>query len=189
MPGDFRCFVAVPVPADVAAAIEDALRGLRAEISGPRWIAPEMLHLTILFLGSIDEEAAPAIGRVLARETAAERPMEIELGAPGWFDAGRAGRVAWIGLRSGGLELDSFAHDLTTVLAREQLLPEGSAPRGTPHLTIARRASAELSGRLGDALEPARPLRWTARQAVLYRSRAGAWGHRYEPIAEGTFAG
>src|SRR5437764_15299065 len=78
--GRLRTFIAV----DVSPFTRDRLAGLQetlAAASGTRvkWVEPENLHVTLLFLGEVDEREVPAVCRAVeavARPTAAF-PMTV----------------------------------------------------------------------------------------------------------------
>jgi 2'-5' RNA ligase len=99
-------------------------------------VRPESLHLTLKFLGEIDEESVPDV--LVALRIAAQRHGAFSLGVQGIgvFPDARGPKVVWAGL-SGDV-------DTLTALAlavEEALIPAGIPPEGrpfTPHLTIAR---------------------------------------------------
>ena len=63
---------------------------------GVRWTRPESLHLTLRFLGNIDEEIVPAVSGMVSRCAASARPFEVALGRIGGFERLRAMRVIWM---------------------------------------------------------------------------------------------
>ena len=56
-----RLFTAIEVPRDIGAM----LSSLRGGIPGARWIHPENYHLTLRFIGDIDERTANEIAGIL----------------------------------------------------------------------------------------------------------------------------
>lgn len=58
-----RLFFGVEIPP----AIKSSLLGVQAPVAGAKWQSAEQLHLTLLFLGAVDDEQAPAI-RAAARQ-------------------------------------------------------------------------------------------------------------------------
>jgi len=57
-----RLFVAVPLPEEV----QDRLASLYRGIPGARWIDPDNLHLTLRFIGDVNEDTAEDIDDCLA---------------------------------------------------------------------------------------------------------------------------
>ena len=138
--GSSRLFIAaVPPPAvrDALVAAQDALRACRASGAGPRvrWVRPEVMHLTLRFLGETPGDRAPAIGRALAATAAASAPIDLRLGALGTF-GGRRPRVVWVGLEGDLAALDACAAMLNRSLAAAGF-PDDPRPL-RPHLTLAR---------------------------------------------------
>jgi RNA 2',3'-cyclic 3'-phosphodiesterase len=123
-----RLFTALEIPADVRGAIASARGGL----PGARWIDPENYHVTLRFIGDVDDiiarEAAFILGQV-RREG-----FEVKLDALSSF-GGRRPRaiVALVAPTPPLLELQAEHERL---LRRIGLEPEGR--KFTPHVTIAR---------------------------------------------------
>lgn len=158
-----------------------ALATLRDVSREPRWVAPELLHLTLVFLGDTEPGAVEAIGRALGEEAALHEPFAVTLGEPGFFGR-RDDAVVWLGLARGGEELS----ELSAALER-RLLPatgEGSAVERRHHLTLARRAPRRLVGEVAEALRPLGLLTWRAERMQLVRSHLGRSGPLHERLLE-----
>src|SRR5262249_49098694 len=96
-----RLFVAVELGERARAAIAEEqgrLRAIAAKGSRVRWVGPEQLHLTLVFLGEVDPARAAgvvqAIGRPIERA-----PIELTFAGIGAFPPRGAPRALWIGLR------------------------------------------------------------------------------------------
>src|SRR5215208_5796917 len=98
-----RLFVAVEIDDEarrVAAAAADALRATIRSAFTARWVAPENMHLTVRFIGHVDDVRAPSIVDALCRPL--EIPsFDLELGGFGAFPASGPPRVLWMGLVHG----------------------------------------------------------------------------------------
>lgn len=132
-----RSFLAIELPAAQAAALADRVGVLRPGLPPARWVVPENYHLTLFFLGEIDDSRAAAVaarlGRVFERHTA----FALELEGGGCFPPRRPARVVWVGLAetSGRAALGELQADAAAAL-RELM---GSDDRSFhPHLTVAR---------------------------------------------------
>jgi RNA 2',3'-cyclic 3'-phosphodiesterase len=136
-----RTFIAIELDPQVRQAVVEVQTTLKRDLSRlpgarPQWVRPESLHLTLKFLGEIDEESLPDV--LVALRIAAQRHREFSLGVRGIgvFPDARAPKVVWAGL-SGDV-------DTLTALAlavEEALIPAGIPPEGRPfkaHLTLAR---------------------------------------------------
>ena len=183
-----RCFLAVDLPEAVReaiAAVSTSIRErLRADAGRVRWVAPENLHLTLRFLGEIDEGRAREVTAAVERVTAAQAPIPVEAAGLGLFPGPVRPRVVWAGLTTGSPDVGRLARALEQALAAVGFPPESRPSRA--HLTIGRIRPGEHGGaRLADALTAAGSPDfggWTVREVVLYRSHLGPRGPRYEAL-------
>ncbi len=163
-----RLFVAVWPPDEVL----DAVAGLaRPEVPGLRWTGREQWHVTLRFLGAVEDPSpvVDALGTVGRRLEA----MVAELGpAVGRFGH-RLLHVPVVGLD----ELAGIVVDATTGLGRP---PEDRAFSG--HITLARvakRARVDLRRLVGEKVAE----RWTVDDVCLVASRLAPAGARYDVVA------
>ncbi len=68
-----------------------------------KWVEPRGIHLTLKFLGSVEEAKVPALVQALPRACEGLDPFEVALSGLGVFPNPSRPRVAWVGL-SGGVE-------------------------------------------------------------------------------------
>jgi 2'-5' RNA ligase len=129
-----RAFIAVTLDSQLIEQIAGASAKLRAEISGVRWVAPANFHLTIKFLGSIDEALVGSIEKALKRQLRLFPRFTISAKGLGVFPGPKRPRVLWVGLNSD--RLIALASRVESALE-----PLGFAAESrpfTPHLTIGR---------------------------------------------------
>lgn len=178
-----RLFVALPVPDDVREALARVVEPVRRDRGGLRWTRPEGWHLTVAFLGEVDEARVGEVTQVLAAVAAQHAPVVLSLDGPGRFGK----RVLWVGV-----------DDVPTgaVAALGAVLQQQLAAAGLPvqqrevhaHLTLARAGRAPVDHDTTTAVEvPDR--RWTAAELVLVRSRLGGGPARYEELASAPLGG
>ncbi|MEX2236625.1 MAG: RNA 2',3'-cyclic phosphodiesterase [Dehalococcoidia bacterium] len=131
-----RLFIALELPEEMKLETRRFQERLRGRIDTPlRWVRPEGIHLTLKFLGAVEEARVPEIEAGLNRAAVTVQPMKVGLGEPGVF-GGRRPRVVWIGL---GGDLDRLG-SLQRAVERE-IAPLGfptEAREFNPHLTLAR---------------------------------------------------
>lgn len=184
-----RLFAAVDPPAEVCEELatwtKTAVRGLgvRAGTSSIRVLDPELLHVTLCFLGSRPVEEIAAIGAAL--EECAMPVGELSIGAPLWLPPRRPRALA-VEVRDdpdGGLTTLHGA--LVEALARACGYRE-ERRRYRAHVTLARmREGPRGSG--GGRVLPATPaLSFTPASIVLYRSWLSPAGASYEALAART---
>lgn len=111
-----------------------------------KWVAAGGIHLTLKFLGNVDEAKLPAIAQSLSKAAASIGPFEIQTAELGAFPNAGNPRVVWIGLRG-----DVQALEVLYQAVERALTPLGFPPEGrpfAPHLTLGRmRESATRSDR------------------------------------------
>ena len=147
-----------------------ALAAETARVTGGRASAADTLHLTVVFVGSVDDAAVPAI-RDAGDATRRER-FAVSLDTLGSF--ARAG-IAWAAPRSAPPALQRINADLVAALGARGVTTETRPYR--PHVTLARRCALPVSA----PIDP--PIAWDVDAVVLMSSRLLSEGPRYEPIA------
>ena len=175
-----RVFVGVPVGAAVAARIS----AVRNEFGGEavRWVPAENLHLTLKFLGDVEEAQVVAIRSALREALAGTAGFGVTARGLGVFPNARRPRVLWIGLAAP--ELAQVAGRVDRAL--EPLGVERAATRFRPHATIGRWRRPEPPGvSLREELT-----RWCDREfgefrmdaVTLFRSTLRPAGATYSPL-------
>ena len=182
--GPMRLFVAIAPPAAVLDEL-DALAGpLRATRQDLRWTSREAWHVTLAFLGQVDDSAA---ARLLPRlERAARRHLMFRLAfrGAGAFPVPARANVLWSGLSGDRGALGRLAESVVAGASRAGAPPPAKGRRFQPHLTLARcRMPADVT-ELVAALAGYQGQQWTADRIHLVHSRLGATEHpRYATLA------
>ncbi|MEE8348424.1 MAG: RNA 2',3'-cyclic phosphodiesterase [Acidobacteriota bacterium] len=140
-----RAFIAVAVPESVlrrCQAISDGLRALDLE---GRYARMSSIHLTLQFLGNIEEEKIPSIEKLLRETGRAARPFDLEIRRLGVFPNRNTPRVLWI-----GVDPVDVVSDLQGRLQEgcNLLGFPGEARSFHPHLTLLRLKSRKNLSRL-----------------------------------------
>jgi 2'-5' RNA ligase len=146
-----RAFIAIDLDRNIKDALVNLVRGLRATGADIRWVTPAGMHLTLKFLGPIDEGQAVKVKDAMADVARKHRPFRLELKDTGAFPGEQSPRVLWAGVAAGP-ELAALQGDLEAALANDGFEPEKREFR--PHLTLGRvkgpgrvaRAMTELAG-------------------------------------------
>lgn len=176
-----RLFVGLALPAEH----RQHLAALQHGLKDARWVAPENLHITVRFIGEVDEDVAEEICGVLNHIRA--DPFGLTIQDLGTF--GRPPHALWTGVEDdAGGALAHLHANVESALVRLGLAPEGR--KYTPHVTLARfRKSAHL-GRLDDFLEAHGALAlqpFTVDGFTLFESHLSHLGAQYTPYAEFDF--
>lgn len=143
-----------------------------------RWITPEKLHLTLVFLGQTDAERVAEIAEAIGSVAPDFAVFDVTTGEAGGRVGGRRGGVAWLRLAEGATEVTDLARRLDAAIGSNVF--EGTPPR--PHLTVARGVDERALDDL--RREPAGlHLGWRVDRVVLFRSYTDPRGSRYEELA------
>lgn len=166
-----RLFAALEIPEDLA----QELAALRGGLWGARWIEEEDLHLTLRFIGDIDESLAEEIHAELAdiRKPA----FGVTLQGLDYFGGDKPRAI--IVKAAPSPELVALHAKIETTLRRLGAPPE---PRKfTPHVTIARLRSASQAS-VADYLSARgffTPRTFEANRFALFSSRDSVGGGPY----------
>ena len=166
-----RLFTALEVPADVGSS----LSMLRGGLPGARWIDPENYHVTLRFIGDVDD----ALAREIAYELDRVNRAGFELRVDGLSSFGGRKPRAVIASVPPTAPLVELQAEHERLLQRVGLEPEGR--KFTPHVTLAR--LRESSNRqVADYLAVRGPFRsqpFPVSRFVLYSARAAVGGGPY----------
>lgn len=174
-----RLFTALAVPPEVGAG----LARFRGGLPGARWIEPADFHVTLRFLGDVPRTLADDLCEGLA---AARRrpPLELVLDGLSVFGGEKPrALLASVAVNAGLAELQAEQERI----ARDA----GAQPERrtfTPHVTLARLNRSTGAEAVAMYLSQAavfEPLRFTAREVVLYSARDSTGGGPY--VAEAVF--
>jgi len=172
-----RLFTAIEIPQELAPRLEM----LRGRLSGARWIKPENYHLTLRFVGDIDEPDADDFVEALS-EVFVE-PFSLRLSGVGSF-GGRKPRALWAGVEDcEPLMRLQRAHERA---ARQSGLPPETR-NFAPHVTLARLRGAE-PGAVANYLSAVGGFQteaFSVEEFVLMSAREGSGGGPY--VVEARF--
>ncbi len=146
-----RTFIAIETSPAVRRRAADLQNKLRESEVKATWTDPENMHITLQFLGDVDDTEIP---EVCKRVAAAAEPFEsffVEFSKAGAFPGLEKPRTLWIGVDQGRQELVDLQHAIQESLVEMRFPRERRTYR--PHLTIARvRESGPNVSRLAELL-------------------------------------
>lgn len=183
-----RLFVALDLPDDARAAlVEWRLRAFGDPAL--RLVAPEALHVTLVFLGYVPESDLERVAGALPE--GARQPLLQAIGVKPLPP--RRPRLVALDLADQGGDAARIQNAVADALRAEGLY-EPEARAWWPHVTLARvRKGARLGAGALDAAQSALDARaasgpsirspWRPSAITLYRSRLSPKGARYEPLA------
>ena len=186
-----RTFLGIDVGKDIrvaAAALQQSLGRCGANVN---WVPRENLHVTLLFLGEVDDNDLHDICRTVARVTAGVTPFELRVAGVGAFPTPRRPKTVWAGVTDGAADLVRLHAALEA-----PLMPSGAYRREerayTPHLTLGR-VKSEADGQM-IAAELPKYLAWAGgREAVgevvVYASELRREKPEYSILGRGELRG
>jgi 2'-5' RNA ligase len=95
-----RSFIAIELPESIHSSLAEEINQLRINLPGGaiRWARPAGIHLTLKFLGNIEESKLPDIKHLMHRIALQEAPFEFAVGGLGCFPNQHRPRVLWVGV-------------------------------------------------------------------------------------------
>jgi len=159
--------------------LQDRLRCAGGDV---KWTRPASVHLTLKFLGAVEEEMIEPLAQSAGQATAAHSPLTLKIDETGVFPGRKKARVVWLGLAGDVDGLAALAGDIETVAQGFGFKPEKRSFR--PHLTLGRfrsgRGRSELLSEL-DRLD-LRRVEFIAREVVLFKSDLKPTGAVYTAL-------
>lgn len=171
-----RLFIAIELPPE----LKEALATLRGDLPGARWVAAEQIHLTLAFLGEVEEEKVEGLRTELAGIHLP--PFTLSLTGTGCFPNRHLPRVLWVGLTP-QLRLTNLVTAVQGAIAACGL-PVEERPF-SPHLTLAR-FKFPAPREVGNFLDLPLPGPFPAlavQEFILFQSRLTPHGAEHLPLA------
>jgi len=177
-----RLFVAITPPAAGLAELAAAIAPLRAAWPQLRWTDPGGWHVTLAFLGEVDEAAAARLASRLDRAALRHPVLRLSLSGAGAFPGPARARVLWAGVGGEVSGVVALASSVAAAARRAGAPPPDERRRLRPHVTLARcGAPADVRSLLA-ALAAYSGAPWAAAEVQLIRSFLGP-RPRYEVLA------
>lgn len=181
-----RLFVALDIPEETRSAIHELISRLQSVARAARWVRPEGIHITLKFIGGVEDDRLAEIKEHLSRVPHRE-VIPVTLRNFGFFPNEKRPRVFFVGIES-GKPLAELAAEIETRLAEVKIPKEERA--FTPHLTLARFKASEGVAQMQKmlALMPSRDFgAMNASQFHLYQSVLKSNGAVYTKLASYSF--
>lgn len=130
-----RLFIAIQIPKDIREDIVRIEQSLSA-LFRAKWVGFDNIHLTLKFLGEIDEKRLDEVKEILYSTAKRYNGFPLSLKGIGGFPDLRRPRVIWIGVKDGERYVVNIMDDLEEKFVRFGLEPEKR--KKTAHITIGR---------------------------------------------------
>jgi 2'-5' RNA ligase len=176
-----RLFIGIELPEIIREGLAEVERELGPVTSSARWVATESAHLTLKFLGEVNEQRAEEIHQAMAGLT--WKPFQITVKGVGFFPGARSPRVFWAGVHAPTLEALSTRID--SKLETFGFEKERRAFRA--HITLARAKTGPLDAALvtgASQFEEKEFGGFNVDRCYLYQSELTAGGPIYTKLRE-----
>jgi RNA 2',3'-cyclic 3'-phosphodiesterase len=171
-----RTFIAFELPEAIKSYLGEIISGLRRKGQGVKWVQPDGLHVTLKFLGSIDEKIVPDLSREIDAVTAGHSPLRVALSRLGAFPDARKPRVVWAGLSGDTRDMSDIAGKIDRICTAFGIEPEKRSFRA--HITIGRLKIPTVI----DVAQEVKETGFTITNVVLYKSELTPTGARYHVL-------
>jgi 2'-5' RNA ligase len=131
-----RTFIALELDESLQRYLGEIIRRMAQELPGLRWVDPAGIHLTLAFLGELNDQQLAEATRAAELSAQSIPSFEYRLSHPGIFGSPRQPRVIWIGVEEPSGNLQLLHHQLNLELAQCEF--EIDTRPFSPHLTLAR---------------------------------------------------
>lgn len=185
-----RTFIAVELDKQIrdrTVALQETLARAADDV---KWVEPENLHVTLLFLGEVGDRDIPAVCRGVATVSAQQAPFAMTVESAGAFPNTRRPRTLWVGIGQGTQELVAL-HDALEPPLLELGCYRREDRQYTPHVTLGRVKSDRPADPLTLAL--AKQAGWkggetTVGAVLVLSSELTSQGPRYTMLSRAKFS-
>ncbi|PIP20527.1 MAG: RNA 2',3'-cyclic phosphodiesterase [Candidatus Omnitrophica bacterium CG23_combo_of_CG06-09_8_20_14_all_40_11] len=182
-----RTFIAIELPKEIKDSLSRLQEQLKATHADVKWVAPENIHLTLKFLGEIDDKKLEKIVKIIFDTAREKSKFQLRISSLGAFPKIDFPRIIWVGVDIGDKETRGIAEELEQNLAKIGI-PKEDRPFSS-HITIGRIRSSLNRERLVQDLKNkaelgGQNLDFYATSITLFKSTLTPKGPIYEILKE-----
>lgn len=189
-----RLFVAIELDKGAVKGLERFCDRLQTEYElddrAIKWVKASSMHLTLKFLGDVDDREIPSVCNTLNQVVSQFDPFEFEIANCGCFPPKGAARIVWVGINKGQEDLKALAEAIDMACNEIGFTLENKPYRA--HLTLARIKQAKLGFEAREAIEKVEPFslaNQSVGQVVLIDSTRSRNGPEYTSMHHATLGG
>jgi RNA 2',3'-cyclic 3'-phosphodiesterase len=145
-----RLFVACVIPESIKERLTEVAAGCRL-IHGLKWVGAANMHVTLKFLGEVQEALVPQVSSALHTVAEDTAPFSVAIAGVGGFPGLQNPRVLWAGIKTGAMQLSGLAVRVDEALHRVGFSRE--ARPFSPHITLARVLERERPYGIAEAMQ------------------------------------
>jgi 2'-5' RNA ligase len=178
-----RSFIAIELSPLIKAKIEEIQNKLKSSTPNVRWVRTEGIHLTLKFLGNIEEERIPEISDIIKQCSTDTTPFLLKVCTLGAFPNEKNPKVIWVGAEDESGKLSKLQLALEKKLADIGFKAEKRF--FSPHLTLGRLKSPKGKRELTQRLEDYKQCElgsFEAQEVCLFKSELKPGGAIYTKL-------
>jgi 2'-5' RNA ligase len=180
-----RSFIAIEISEVLRQRLREFLRELKSTGADVKWVRPEGIHLTLKFLGAVEQDVLERLSLVLRPAVERLDPFELKAQGAGCFPSLRNPRVVWTGLIGEEDAVSRLQREIETITAGLGFPAEDRPFK--PHLTLGRVKSPKGKIPLIRMIEANSHLdlgSFRAERVILFRSDLRPEGAVYTKLQE-----
>ncbi len=185
-----RSFLAIEIPEELRKKIYESFARLHRQLPDVKWVDPSHMHLTLRFLGNVeekmlDEDLSPRLSQLATKFSA----MNFALKGIGLFPSIQKPKVFWLGLAGDLVPLKRLQHQLVNVLS--DLPFQAEQKEFQPHISLGRIKALSDRSKWQKALEEYEKVELGTFQVThfaLFKSQLTSLGPLYTKLKEFHFS-
>ncbi len=180
-----RSFLAFPISGELKEKFKHILNDLQHTCTDVKWVKPENVHLTLKFLGGLEESELKNVSFVLRERCRGFAPITSYLSEIGAFPDLRHPKIVWGALDDSKKEIQAIVEVLEGELAKFGLAKDEHPFK--PHITLGR---VKSTAHLINLIQTIRQITFesktkqTFEKIILYKSTLTPQGPIYEVLKE-----
>jgi len=177
-----RAFICIELDREIAIKIRDYQYYIKTFGRGVRWVKPEGIHLTLKFLGDVEEANIASIAERLKAIAQDFAPFKIKLAGSGAFPNFKRPRIYWIGVEESTGALEKLHDLIDSELEKEGF--ERERRKFSPHLTLGRIKFIQEVEKISTELQRTNfeDEEFLSREIVIMKSELQPGGAVYAPL-------
>ena len=146
-----RVFIAIEIDSGIKNKLSEYLSNLKSSGADVKWVSPENIHLTLKFIGYVEEDALINLNRIINNAVSSIEPFNISIGNIGVFPNLKRPRVIFACVQEEGNNLHKIYEKLDKGV--EQLGIKKESKKYVGHITLGRVRSQKNISRLKNRLK------------------------------------
>lgn len=178
-----RTFIAVELDKQIIEELTRILNLLKEAEADVKWVNPPNAHITLKFLGSVQEQKIEKISKIIEESVSVYKPFSLATQSLGAFPTLNSPRVIWIGALSENEKLEELTETLETKLVSLHFAKEKRCFK--PHITIGRVRSNKNNVQLINLLRTLEIAKkeMLVKTVTLFKSTLSPKGSIYERLS------